>query len=64
VGSPKPTNSPDKHAYRVKYSNTTGGAYADIRAVIQSERQKWSKSDKASHPDRQQDLNGDKKQTI
>jgi len=62
VGTPKPTKSSDKYAYRVKYSNTTGGAYADIRAVIQSERQNWLKSDKASLPDRQQELNGDKKQ--
>lgn len=62
MGTPKLTKSSDKHVYRVKYSDTTGGAYADIRAVIQSEWQKWSKSDKASHPDRQQDLNGDKKQ--
>lgn len=60
MGATKPAKSSDKHAYRVKYSDTTGGAYADIRAVIQSEWQKWLKSDKASHADRQQDLNGDK----
>ena len=58
MGTPKLTKSSDKQAYRVKYSDTTGGAYADIKAVIQSELEKWSKSDKASHPDRQQDLNG------
>ena len=37
MGTPKLTKSSDKHAYRVQYSDTTGGAYADIRAVIQSE---------------------------
>lgn len=61
MGTSKPTKSSDKYAYRVKYSNTTGGAYADIKAVIQSERQNWLKSDKASLPG-QQELNGDKKQ--
>lgn len=45
--TPKPAKPPN--AYSVKYSNKTGGAYADIKAVIQSERENWVRSDKASN---------------
>lgn len=54
------TSKPSKssNAYSVKYSNKTGGAYADIKAVIQSERENWtSTSNKTSNSsDRNHDL--------
>jgi hypothetical protein len=37
-------------SYSVKYSNKTGGAYADMKDVIRSERDNWTqKSDKNSY---------------
>ena len=47
MSTPKPAKS-DKDTYSVKYSNKTGGAYADVKAVIQSERENW-RSNKPSH---------------
>lgn len=34
----------------VKFSNKTGGAYADMKAVIQSERKNWDNSEQKSDP--------------
>jgi hypothetical protein len=41
MSTPKPAKT--KETYTVKFSNKTGGAYADMKAVIESERENWNK---------------------
>jgi hypothetical protein len=51
MSSPKPAKSSgssgSSDSYTVKYSNKTGGAYAEMRDVIESERKNWDKSNTA-----------------
>jgi hypothetical protein len=39
MSTPKPAKTSESHS--VKFSNKTGGAYADMKAVIESERKNW-----------------------
>jgi hypothetical protein len=51
------TPKPVKESSSVKFSNKTGGAYADIKDVIQSERENWNKP---SNQDTCKSTNGNK----
>jgi hypothetical protein len=52
-----PKSAKSSNTYSVKYSNKTGGAYADIKAIIQSERENWAtKSDNALNRSGRPDL--------
>lgn len=45
MSTPKPAKS---DSYSVKFSDKTGGAYAEMKAVIQSESKNWGvKGDRA-----------------
>ncbi len=47
MDTPKPDETSE--SYTVKFSNKTGGAYAEMRAVIESERKNWQpKGDQAA----------------
>jgi hypothetical protein len=47
MSTPKPAKT--SGSYSVKFSNKTGGAYAEMKAVIESERKNWQpKSDQAT----------------
>jgi hypothetical protein len=41
MSTPKPAKTKDSDS--VKFSNKTGGAYAEMKKVIQSERESWKK---------------------
>ena len=47
MGTPKPAKTKDSDS--VKFSNKTGGAYAEMKKVIESERESWKKPTCANH---------------
>lgn len=53
MSTPKPAKT---ESYAVKFSNKTGGAYADMKAVIESERKNWHS--KADQGDAYKNTNG------
>ncbi|WP_373514603.1 hypothetical protein [Persicitalea sp.] len=59
MSTPKPAKTSES-SYTVKFSNKTGGAYADMKAVIQSERKNWDS--KPSQGDSLKNTNGSKAQ--
>jgi hypothetical protein len=54
MSTPKPAKTSE--SYSVKFSNKTGGAYADMKAVIQSERKNWDS--KVAGSDACKNMNG------